>query len=160
MTYKRPSWDEYFMGIVDAVSTRATCDRGRTAVVFVKDKIILTTGYVGSPAGTDHCDDVGHLMKSVTHSDGSVSKHCMRTNHAEINAVALAAKKGISIDGASMYCKLAPCYTCAKMLINTGVVRVVCQKKYHKGQESAKMLENAGIKIEFLEDDVEDYTNQ
>jgi len=160
MTYQRPSWDEYFMGIVEAVSKRATCDRGRTAVVFVKDKIILTTGYVGSPAGTPHCDDVGHEMKSVTHGDGTTSQHCMRTNHAEINAVALAAKKGISIDGSTMYCKLAPCYTCAKMLINTGVARVVCQKKYHRGKESAKLLTDANIKIEFLEDEVEDYNNQ
>ncbi|MBR9689537.1 MAG: cell division protein DedD [Candidatus Altiarchaeota archaeon] len=160
MTDKRPGWDEYFMGIVDAVSKRATCDRGKTAVILVKDKVILTTGYVGSPVGMPHCDDAGHLMKSITHEDGSTSQHCMRTNHAEVNAVALAAKKGISIDGATMYCKLAPCYTCAKMLINAGIKRIVCQKKYHRGSESLKLLDAAKVKVEILSNDVEEYKDQ
>lgn len=76
--YVRPSWDEYFMGIVDAVAKRATCDRGRTAVVIVRDKRILATGYVGSPMGLGHCDNVGHKLKKMIHEDGSVSQHCVR----------------------------------------------------------------------------------
>jgi dCMP deaminase len=155
--HERPTWDEYFMGIVDAVSQRATCDRGRTAVVMVKDHVILVTGYVGSPSGLPHCDDVGHLMKKVTHEDGTTSQHCMRTNHAEVNAVALAARKGISIEGATMYCKMAPCYTCAKMLITAGVKRVVCQKRYQRDVESIRILKQAGLKVEVLQNTLTRY---
>jgi dCMP deaminase len=153
----RPTWDEYFMGIVDAVSKRATCDRGRTAVVITKDNIILVTGYVGSPSGLPHCDDVGHLMKTVTHEDGSTSSHCMRTNHAEMNAIALAARKGISIEGATMYCRMAPCYTCAKMLISAGIKRVVCKKRYQRDVEAIKILKEAKVKVEVLQDALETY---
>jgi dCMP deaminase len=156
----RPSWDEYFMGIVDAVAKRATCDRGRTAVVIVKDKRMLSTGYVGSPIGAPHCDDVGHLMKKVIHEDASISQHCMRTNHAEINAVALAARNGVAIDGGTLYCKLAPCYTCAKMIINAGIKRVVCQKRYHADKESMALFRQVGIEVDVLDDTVEEYKNQ
>ena len=158
--YVRPTWDEYFMGIVDAVAKRATCDRGRTAVVIVKDKRIISTGYVGSPMGAPHCDDVGHLMKKVIHEDASVSQHCMRTNHAEINAVSLAARNGVAIDGGTLYCKLAPCYTCAKMIINAGIKRVVCQKRYHADKESMALFRQVGIEVEVLDDSVEAYKNQ
>jgi dCMP deaminase len=158
--YVRPSWDEYFMGIVDAVAKRATCDRGRTAVVIVKDKRILSTGYVGSPVGAPHCDEVGHLMKKVIHEDASISQHCMRTNHAEMNAVALAARNGVAIDGATLYCKLAPCYTCAKMVINAGIVRIVCQKRYHADKESMVLFKQVGVNVEVLDDTVEAYKNQ
>ncbi len=158
--YIRPSWDEYFMGIVDAVSKRATCDRGRTAVAIVKDKRIISTGYVGSPMGAPHCDDTGHLIKKVIHEDGSISQHCMRTNHAEVNAVALAARNGVAIDGATLYCKLAPCYTCAKMIINAGIKRVVCQKRYHGDNESYGLFKQTGIQIEVLDQTVEQYANQ
>lgn len=158
--YVRPSWDEYFMGIVDAVSKRGTCDRGRTAVVLVRDKRILATGYVGSPMGIAHCDEVGHLMKKVTHEDGTTSQHCMRTNHAEVNAVALAARNGVSIDKSTLYCKMAPCYTCAKMMINAGIERVVCQKRYHADKESMELFRQARVKVEVLDNTVEQYKNQ
>jgi len=158
--YVRPSWDEYFMGIVDATAKRATCDRGRTAVVVVKDKMILTTGYVGSPVGIAHCDEVGHQIKKVTHEDGTESQHCMRTIHAEANAIALAAKKGVAIDGSTLYCKLAPCYNCAKMVINAGIKRVVCQKRYHADKQSMEMFKMAKVQVEVLDDTVEKYTHQ
>jgi dCMP deaminase len=158
--YVRPSWDEYFMGIVDAVAKRATCDRGRTAVVLVKDKRIISTGYVGSPMGAPHCDEIGHLMKKVTHEDGTISQHCMRTNHAEMNAVALAARNGVTVDGATLYCKLAPCYTCAKMVINAGITRIVCQKRYHADKESMELFKLAGMQVEVLDNTVEAYKNQ
>lgn len=157
--YKRPSWDEYFMGIVDAASMRATCDRGRTAVAIVKDKRILSTGYVGAPMGLPHCDDVGHKLKKVTHENGQVTQHCMRTNHAEINAIALAARNGIAIDGATLYCKMAPCYTCAKMIINAGIKRVVCQKRYHGDFESWEIFRQAGVQTEVLNQEMETYEN-
>ncbi|HWS49060.1 MAG TPA: hypothetical protein VN174_03360, partial [Candidatus Methanoperedens sp.] len=90
--YVRPSWDEYFLELADAVSKRATCDRGRSGCVIVRDKRILVTGYVGSPAGLPHCDEVGHLMKTMVNEDGSKSDHCVRTVHAEQNAICQAAK--------------------------------------------------------------------
>ena len=158
--YRRPSWDEYFMGIVEAVSRRATCNRGRTAVVIVKDKQILVTGYVGSPFGQPHCDDAGHQMKKVVHEDGSTSQHCMRTLHAEANAVALAARNGVSVNGAALYCKLEPCYNCAKIIVNAGIKRVICQKRYHAAKDSRKMLKEAGVMLEVLDENVEKYSNQ
>ncbi|MFC1741407.1 deaminase [Nanoarchaeota archaeon] len=157
--YVRPSWDEYFMGIVDAVSKRATCDRGRTAVIIVKNKRILATGYVGSPMGIAHCDDVGHKMKKMIHEDGSVSQHCVRTIHAEVNAISLAARNGVAVDGSTLYAKLAPCYNCAKMVINAGIKRVVCAKGYHGANETPDLLKKAGVKFELLDASVEQYEN-
>lgn len=153
----RPSWDEYFIGIVHAVAERATCDRGKTGVVIVKDKRILATGYVGSPAGLPHCDEAGHKIKKVTHEDGSESQHCLRTNHAEINAICQAARTGIPIDGATLYCKLAPCYNCAKALINAGIKRVVAEKRYHQDQEAVEMFAKVGIQFEAINEEVEKY---
>ena len=154
---ERPSWDEYFMGLVESVAKRATCDRGRSGCVITKDKQILVTGYVGSPKGLPHCDYVGHLMKKVIHEDGSESQHCVRTVHAEQNAICQAAKLGISIDKATLYCKMTPCIVCAKMIINSGIKRVVCEKKYHAGEESEEMFKQAGIKLEILNNEIEKY---
>lgn len=159
-TYIRPTWDEYFMGIVDAVATRATCERGRTAAVIVRDKRILATGYVGSPMGVPHCDEIGHEYKRMIHEDGSVSQHCVRTSHAEQNAISLAARNGVAIEGATIYCKLAPCYTCAKMIINSGIKRVVCQKRYHADKDGMRVFKQAGVKVTVLDDSVEQYANQ
>ncbi len=101
-THVRPSWDEYFMEITQSVAKRATCDRGRSGCVIVKGKQILVSGYVGSPKGMPHCDEVGHQMKTMRHEDGSETKHCVRTTHAEQNAIAQAAKLGVAIDGANV----------------------------------------------------------
>lgn len=156
----RPSWDEYFIGIVQAVSQRATCDRGKTGVVIVKDKQILATGYVGSPIGLPHCDEAGHQIKKVTHEDGTESHHCLRTNHAEINAICQAARRGISIDGATLYCKMAPCHTCAKALINAGIKRIVAEKRYHQDKQAVELLKLANIQFEALNDEVVGYERQ
>ncbi|MFH0808101.1 MAG: cytidine/deoxycytidylate deaminase family protein [archaeon] len=153
--YIRPSWDEYFMEICRVVAKRATCDRGRTACVIVKDKHILVTGYVGSAKGLPHCDEVGHQMEDTIHEDGVKRGHCVRTSHAEQNAICQAAKLGISIDGSTVYCKLEPCPVCAKMIINCGIKRVVCEKRYQSGAQS--LLEQAGVKVEVLIDEVEEY---
>ena len=83
----RPDWDEYFLGIVREVATRATCDRGKSGCVIVRDRRILATGYVGAPSGLPHCDEAGHMLRDVIAPDGSVSKHCIRTIHAEQNAI-------------------------------------------------------------------------
>lgn len=102
-SYVRPSWDEYFMEIASTVAKRATCDRGRSGCIIVKNRQILVTGYVGSPRGLPHCDDVGHLFKKTIHEDGSVTNHCVRTVHAEQNAITQAARLGIALEGGTLY---------------------------------------------------------
>jgi dCMP deaminase len=158
--YVRPSWDEYFMEIANTIAKRATCDRGRSGCVIAKDRQLLVTGYVGSPNGMPHCDDVGHQMKKTIHEDGSVTNHCVRTVHAEQNAICQAAKLGIALEGSTLYCRMTPCRTCAMLIINCGIKRVVCEKKYHAGAESEEMFELAGVKLEFMCDEVMKYNNQ
>ncbi|MFC1682185.1 deaminase [Nanoarchaeota archaeon] len=163
INFKRPSWDEYFMKIMKEVGARTTCDRARKGgggCVIVKDKQILVTGYVGSPPGISHCDEVGHQMKSTIHEDRSKSDHCVRTTHSEQNAICQAAKRGISLDGATLYVFMTPCYTCAKLIITAGIKRIVCEKAYHADKDSRDLLEQAGVKLEILKDEVTKYENQ
>jgi len=156
----RPSWDEYFMELANTAAKRATCDRGRSGCIIVRNKHVLVTGYVGSPMGLPHCDEVGHLFKKVTHEDGNVTQHCVRTVHAEQNAICQAARLGISLENAVLYCKMTPCRTCAMLIINCGITRVVCEKKYHAGAESEEMFKTAGVELAFFNDEVEKYDKQ
>jgi dCMP deaminase len=159
-TYKRPSWDEYFMEVCDAISKRATCSRGRSGCVIAKDNQILVTGYVGAPAGLPHCDEVGHQLKKMLHEDGTTTTHCVRTVHAEQNAICQAAKRGIAIAGSTLYCRMTPCRTCAMLIINCGIVRVVCQWRYHDAEDSETMFAKAGITLEYIHHEVQQYDNQ
>ena len=156
--YVRPSWDEYFMEIAQTVAKRGTCDRGRSGCVIVKNKQILVTGYVGSPKGFPHCDEIGHKIEEWTH-DGVVRQHCVRTAHAEQNAICQAAKLGISIDGATLYCKMTPCMICSKMIINSGIKRIVCEKIYHAAQDN-EFYKTAGIQLDVLNKRIEEYEGQ
>jgi dCMP deaminase len=112
----RVSWDEYFMNIAREVGTRSTCSRKHVGSVIVRDKTILSTGYNGSIRGLPHCDDDDHMM---------VDGHCVRTIHAEANAIIQAAKNGSAIDGASIYC-----WSCFKMIANAGIRRIVYGEFY------------------------------
>jgi dCMP deaminase len=159
-TYERPSWDEYFMEVADAISKRATCGRGRSGCVIAKDRQLLVTGYVGSPQGLPHCDEVGHQMKKMLHEDDSISEHCVRTVHAEQNAICQAAKRGIAIDGATVYCRMTPCRICAMLIINCGIARVVCERKYHAGGESEILFKSAGIELQYKFDEVQSYEKE
>ena len=158
--YIRPSWDDYFMEVMEAISKRATCDRGRSGCVIVKDKQILVTGYVGSPKGLPHCDEAGHQFKQMLNEYGTTSQHCVRTVHAEQNAICQAAKLGVPIDGSTVYCRMTPCRTCAMLLINCGVKRVVCERKYHAGAESEEMFKKVGIELEYKHDELQQYSGQ
>ena len=155
----RPSWDEYFMEIARAVSKRATCDRGKSGCVIVKNKQILVTGYVGSPVGVPHCEDVGHQMRTVIHEDGSKTKHVRNTN-AEQNAICQAAKLGMAIDGATIYCKMTPCFACAKMIVNSGIKKVVCEKNYHDSKDTEDLFQKASVELQILSEEVQKYLNQ
>ena len=154
---QRPSWDEYFMEVCRAIAKRATCDRWKSWCVIARDNQILVSWYVGAPRGLPHCDDVGHLLKEVKDETGHVSQHCMRTVHAEQNAICQAAKLWIPLDGATLYCKMTPCRACAMMIINCWIKRVVCEKKYHAWAESEEMFKQVGIGLEFVYDEVEKY---
>jgi len=112
----RATWDEYFLGIAAQVATRATCDRAHVGCVIVRDKSIVVSGYNGSPRGMPHCDDVGHDL---------VSDRCQRTIHAEINALAQAARMNGGVDGATAYLTHFPCGGCFKAMVNAGIARVV-----------------------------------
>lgn len=158
--YARPTWDEYFIEVMDAVSKRATCDRGRSGAVIERDHMILTTGYVGSPAGLPHCDNVGHLMKKVIHDDGHISEHCKRTIHAETNAILQAAKHGVPITDATIYCRMTPCRDCAMLIVNCGIKKVVAQRDYHESGETKEIFKSADVVLEIIEGDVENYDNQ
>lgn len=160
MKYTRPTWDEYFMEVCHAIAKRATCDRGRSGCVIARDNQILVTGYVGAPRGLPHCDEVGHQFKKVQHEDGTVTQHCMRTVHAEQNAICQAASRGIAIDGATLYCKMTPCRTCAMLIINCGIVRVVAEYKYHDAADTISLFAQAGVKLEHIHDEVQQYANQ
>ena len=99
-------------------------------------------------------------LKKVINEDGKVTNHCVRTVHAEQNAICQAAKMGISLDGATIYCRMTPCRTCAMLIINCGIVRVVCERKYHAGSESEELFKHAGIKLEYFHNETQHYENQ
>lgn len=150
--YKRPSWDEYFIKIMEMVGSRGSCDRGRSGCVITRENRIIATGYVGSPIGLPHCDEVGHEMHTIIHEDGTQTRHCIRTTHAEQNAICEAARMGIPLLGATLYCTMNPCYTCAKMIINCGIKRVVSAKEYHASARSKEIFKEAGIEFAVLDD--------
>jgi dCMP deaminase len=156
----RQTWDEYFLAIMKAVGGRGTCDRGRSGCVIVKNKRLISSGYVGSPAGCKHCDEVGHEMHTVTREDGTVSRHCIRTSHAEENAIVQAAKVGVSTDGATLYCQMAPCYTCAKMIINAGIKKVIAFNDYHASVRTGEIFKEAGIEYVLVNNQMQEYADQ
>ncbi len=158
--YVRPSWDDYFLEIADTVAKRATCDRGRSGCVIARGKQILVTGYVGSPAGLPHCDDVGHLFRKQIDDDGTISQHCVRTVHAEQNALCQAAKLGIAVEGATLYCRMTPCRVCAMLIINCGIKRVVCEKRYHSGSDGEALFREAGVELVHKSDEILAYEGQ
>ena len=129
----RRSWDEYFLAIAAEVATRSTCNRKHVGAVIVREKTILSTGYNGSIRGLPHCDEVGHLIE-----DG----HCVRTIHAEVNAIVQAAKNGTRIEDAAIYVTASPCWNCFKCIANVGIRRIIFSEFYRDDRifETAKNL--------------------
>lgn len=160
LSEKRPNWDRYFLDLCEAISRRATCDRGRCGCVIVKDKRIMTTGYVGAPSGLPHCYEAGHDMRKMIGDNGKITQHCVRTLHAEQNAIIQAARFGIPLQGSTLYCKMTPCRTCAMMIINAGIKRVVCEKRYHADADTIELFKQAGVKLVIMNNEIEKYDKQ
>lgn len=159
--YVRPSWDEYFINLLDPIGRRGTCDRGRSGAIIVSPgHTIIATGYVGSPPGQPHCDEVGHLMRTVINEHGNQSQHCVRTLHAEENAILQCAKDGIKLAGATIYTKMVPCYNCAMRIIRVGINRVVALKRYHADALSLKIFRDAGVELVVIDNTTEEYKDQ
>ncbi len=142
---RRPGWDEYFMDITHLVATRSTCMRRQVGAVLVKERNILATGYNGVPSGITHCDVSGCLREKLKVPSGERHELC-RGLHAEQNAIIQAARHGVNIAGATVYCTDSPCIICSKMLINAGVSEVVYARGY-PDELSLEMLGEAGIKF-------------
>jgi dCMP deaminase len=126
----RLSWDQYFLMITRQVAERSTCQRAKVGATIVRDRSILATGYNGAPAGLPHCTEAGCLIYESRTPSGEIEQNCFRTIHAEINAIAQAAKNGASIRDASIYITHTPCIHCFKVLINTGITRIFFEKPY------------------------------
>lgn len=146
---KRPSWDEYFMGLAELAATRSTCLRRQVGAVIVKDKKILTTGYNGAPKGLPHCLDIGCLREKLKIPSGERHELC-RAVHAEQNAIAQAAMFGVNIKDSIMYSTTHPCVLCSKLIINSGINEIVIRDSY-PDKFSEEMLRQAGVKIKVLE---------
>ena len=137
----RPTWDEYFINITLEVSRRSTCTRAQVGAIIVKEKRILTTGYNGAPKGLPHCLDAGCEM---------VDGHCVRSLHAEQNAILQGALHGVSLEGGTLYSTHQPCATCAKMIINAGMKRVVYAGLY-PDPLGMKYLKIAGVQVDHFD---------
>ena len=143
----RLSWDQYFLNITRQVAERSTCLRAKVGAVIVRDKNILATGYNGAPAGLPHCTDVGCLVYRSETPTGDVEENCYRTIHAEINAIAQAAKNGSTIRDAAIYITHSPCFHCLKVLLNTGIRRVFYEHEY-KLHTLDELLRHTDVRLE------------
>lgn len=141
---ERCNWDQYFMRIAVEVSSRSTCDRKYVGAVIVRDRNILSTGYNGSVSGLAHCDQVGHLMEGG---------HCVATIHAEANAIIQAAKNGVCISGASIYTTASPCWNCFKLIVNSGMRRILFGE-FYRDARIFNVAEELGVELVDLSDEI------
>jgi dCMP deaminase len=150
---ERPDWDTYFLRIAKLVAERSTCLRRQVGAVIVKDNRILATGYNGAPNGVPHCFErpEGCLRNALKIPSGQRQELC-RGLHAEQNAMLQAAAFGVSLKGGDCYCTHQPCITCAKMLINAGIKRVVFLGDY-PDELALEIFQEADITLERLDID-------
>lgn len=144
-TVPRPSWDEYFMSLAHLAATRSTCVRRRVGAVIVKDRMVLSTGYNDTPRGMKNCGDGGCARCRSDAAPGTALDTCLCL-HAEQNAIIQAAYHGVGIAGATIYCTHQPCLTCAKMIVNSGILRIVFDAPYPDAV-AERMLEEASVEL-------------
>jgi dCMP deaminase len=142
MSKQRIGWKNYFMNIAHEVATRSTCDRKNVGAVIVRNKTILSTGYNGSIKGLSHCDEVGHEM---------IDGHCVRTTHAEANAIVQAAKNGIQINHTEIYVTASPCYDCFKLIANAGI-KTIYYDEFYRDERIIEKSKEVGIQLASLKD--------
>ena len=136
----RASWNRYFMNLAVQAATRSTCPRKHVGAVIVRDKSILSTGYNGSIRGAEHCTDIGCLMESG---------HCIRTVHAEANALVQAASHGVRLEGAEIYVTASPCFDCFKLIANAGI-RTIYYGEFYRDERVLAFAEELGITMTHL----------
>tara|TARA_Y100001970_G_C13828410_1_gene648463 strand:- start:253 stop:681 length:429 start_codon:yes stop_codon:yes gene_type:complete len=137
MKTKRISWGKYFINIAKEVSKRSTCNRKNVGAVIVRDKTILSTGYNGSIKGLPHCDEIGHEM---------INGHCVRTTHAEANAIVQAAKNGVKVNNSEIYVTASPCYDCFKLIVNAGI-NTIYYLEFYRDERILKYAKSSGIEL-------------
>lgn len=151
--------EEYYLRVLEAVRQRSTCDRGKAGALIVREGRIIATGYSGAPAGLPHCDEVGHLFedrmsRTMMSTNPGVRQvyatHCVRTVHAELNAILQAAKFGIAVEGATMYCTMMPCFECGKAIINVGISEVIALRPYQTQDRTIEIFRTAKMKFKVL----------
>ena len=136
----RVSWDRYFMNLAREAATRSTCPRKAVGAIIVRDKAVLATGYNGSLRGLPHCTEVGCLMEN---------DHCVRTVHAEANALLQAARHGVTIEGTDIYVTASPCWMCFKLIVNAGIRRIL-YGEFYRDTRIVEFAEQAGIELVHL----------
>ncbi|MEE6679962.1 ComE operon protein 2 [Pediococcus pentosaceus] len=145
----RIGWDQYFMTQATLLSLRSTCTRLSVGAVIVRDRRVIAGGYNGSVSGDVHCIDEGCYL---------VEGHCVRTIHAEMNAVLQCAKFGVATDGAEVYVTDFPCLQCTKMLLQSGIIKINYLRNYHNDQYAVELLKRKNVEIKqikFSEDDLD-----
>ena len=135
---KRIDWDQYFMVQAALLASRSTCKRLSVGAVLVRDKRIIAGGYNGSVSGDDHCIDEGCYLR-----DG----HCVRTIHAEMNAILQCARFGMSTDGASLYVTDFPCLQCTKSLLQAGIKEINNIRNYHNDDYAMKLIKLKNVRL-------------
>ncbi len=153
MELKWSKWDKRFMELASSIANWSSCyqDNRKIGAIIVKNKRIITTGYNGAPAGILSCVEKGECMRRTLGIASGTRHELCYAIHAEQNAIIQAAKLGISIDGATMYCTHQPCVICAKMIVNSGIRRVIYGVGY-PDEFSLEIFEQAGVSIELFKD--------
>lgn len=141
---RRPSWHKYYMDIVRVVAERSTCLRRQIGAIIVRNKQILSTGYNGAPSGARHCSELGGCYRIINNIPSGERHETCRGAHSETNAIAQAAKHGVSIDSSIMYVTCQPCSMCAKSIINAGIKEVYWEEGYPDSMTKG-LFDEAGI---------------
>lgn len=141
----RPSWDQYFIDMLEVVKSRSTCLRRQVGALIVKDKRIISTGYNGAPMNCRHCEETGCLRDQLNIPSGERHELC-RAIHAEQNAIVQAAYSGVSLNGSTIYVTAQPCVLCAKMIINAGIEKIIFKGDY-PDELAMNLLKESGVRV-------------
>lgn len=148
---ERISWHEYFMAQAKLISLRGTCARLYVGSVITRDRRVIAGGYNGSISGDVHCIDVGCKV---------VDGHCVRTIHAEQNALMQCAKFGVATEGAEIYVTHFPCLHCTKLIVQAGIKHIYYETPYRMDEYAIQLLQQAGVGMTQISVDIEKYLHQ